>query len=264
MRIGLVSDLHLSVSGLPFPRADVDVLVLAGDIARPAAAMKWARETPVPTLYVAGNHEFYGSDLVTTYQVLEAEARGSTIQVLERKEWIFGNVRFLGCTLWSDYRLAGSEAERQDAASQATRFTHDYSRIRLSPDFPDLFSPAASQLLFLQSVAWLEDCFARPHSGPTVVVTHFAPSRQSISPQFAGSPVNACFVSDLEAEIHRWAPALWLHGHTHDSFDYAVGRTRVVCNARGYVRNGEVENQGFAPDFVIDLADGRRPDALGR
>jgi hypothetical protein len=27
---------------------------------------------------------------------------------------------------------------------------------------------------------------------------------------------------------------LWTHGHTHDPFDYMVGKTRVVCNPRGY------------------------------
>ena len=26
---------------------------------------------------------------------------------------------------------------------------------------------------------------------------------------------------------------LWIHGHTHDSFDYVVNGTRVVCNPRG-------------------------------
>ena len=40
-------------------------VVLAGDFARPVAAMAWARQFNVPTLFVAGNHEFYGADLDT-------------------------------------------------------------------------------------------------------------------------------------------------------------------------------------------------------
>jgi len=28
---------------------------------------------------------------------------------------------------------------------------------------------------------------------------------------------------------------LWIHGHTHESFDYMVGDTRIVCNPRGYI-----------------------------
>jgi hypothetical protein len=45
--------------------------------------------------------------------------------------------------------------------------------------------------------------------------------------------------------------ALWVHGHTHDSFDYEVNGTRVVCNPRGYARNGINENVGFDPNFCV-------------
>ncbi len=93
----------------------------------------------------------------------------------------------------------------------------------------------------------------KPHDGPTVVITHFAPSRKSISPKFEGSPVNACFVSDLEPQILRWQPELWVHGHTHGSFDYKVGKTRVVCNARGYAKDGVPENPKFNPALVLEL-----------
>jgi hypothetical protein len=109
-------------------------------------------------------------------------------------------------------------------------FVRDFSRIAVAPDAPDKLTPAAAQRLFDASVAWLDARFAEPHAGPTVVVTHFAPSRLSIHPRFAGSPLNACFTSDLAAHIGRWQPRLWLHGHTHDSFDYRIGATRVVCN----------------------------------
>jgi predicted phosphodiesterase len=27
---------------------------------------------------------------------------------------------------------------------------------------------------------------------------------------------------------------LWIHGHTHDPFDYEINGTRVICNPRGY------------------------------
>ncbi|HVJ59296.1 MAG TPA: metallophosphoesterase, partial [Burkholderiaceae bacterium] len=101
------------------------------------------------------------------------------------------------------------------------------------------------------SVAWLDEQFAQPHDGPTVVVTHFAPARGSIAARFAGSPINGCFVSDLEARIRQWRPQLWLHGHTHDSFDYRVGETRIVANPRGYAPNGVIENAKFDPQLVI-------------
>ena len=120
-------------------------------------------------------------------------------------------VRFLGCTLWSDYRLYDSAEHREQGLQQAGAMVRDFSRIRVSPDFADLFTPAVAQLLFARSVAWLEQQFAAPHDGPTVVITHFAPARGSIAAKFLGSPLNACFVSDLEAQIQRWQPDLWLH-----------------------------------------------------
>ncbi|MGY2184889.1 3',5'-cyclic adenosine monophosphate phosphodiesterase CpdA [compost metagenome] len=254
MRIALLSDIHLSVNAIPFPEVDADIVVLAGDISRPAAAIDWAKACPAPIVYVAGNHEFYGSDLISTYEQLHRLSQGTQIHVLERSEYVHDGVRFLGCTLWSDYRLYEDAHERAHGIDLATALVRDFSRIRISPDFEDLFSPAVSQLVFLQTVAWLEDCFARDSTTPTVVISHFAPTRSSISPMFASSPINSSFVSDLEERIRKWQPALWLHGHTHGSFDYRVGDTRVVCNARGYAKEGVNENPGFDGALVIELA----------
>lgn len=253
MRIALLSDIHLSVNAIPFPQVDADVMVLAGDIARPAAAIEWARACPVPAVYVAGNHEFYGSDLISTYEHLKRLTQGTQIHVLERSEYVCNGVRFLGCTLWSDYRLSTSAEERAQSIDLATKLIRDFTHIKVSPDFPDLFTPALSQLIFLQSVAWLEDCFSRDSTTPTVVVSHFAPTRSSISPAYANSPINPSFVSDLEERIKAWQPALWLHGHTHGSFDYRVGNTRVICNPRGYAKNGVNENPDFDDSLVIEL-----------
>ncbi|EHP40658.1 Ser/Thr protein phosphatase family protein [Cupriavidus basilensis OR16] len=131
----------------------------------------------------------------------------------------------------------------------------DFSRIRVAPDFEERFTPATSQALFADSVAWLAERFHAPHDGQTVVITHFAPSPLSISPKFAGSHLNASFVSDLRQEISAWQPALWVHGHTHDSFDYQLGATRVVCNPRGYIRRktGEPENPSFDWCYTVEI-----------
>ena len=220
VRIALMSDLHLSVQPMSAPNVEADVVVIAGDLHRPAGAIEWARQFGnTPTLFVAGNHEFYGGDLVGTVHELRRQAEGSSVRVLEHDVWHHQGVRFLGCTLWSDYRLFDSESQRQQGLQQASAMVRDFSRIRVAPDFDDLFTPAVAQLLFDRSVAWLERQFASPHAGPTVVITHFAPARGSIATQFVGSPLNACFVSDLEAQIQRWQPDLWLHGHVHDSCD---------------------------------------------
>ena len=255
MKIALMSDLHLSVQPMVAPHIDADVLVLAGDLHPPAGAIAWARQFgATPTLFVAGNHEFYGADLIGTMHALRTQAEGSSVRVLEQDVWYHQGVRFLGCTLWSDYRLFDSAEQREQGLQQAAAMVRDFSRIRVAADFDDLFTPAVAQLLFDRSVAWLERQLAVPHQGPTVVITHFAPSRGSIATRFVGSPLNACFVSDLQAQIERWQPALWLHGHVHDSCDYQIGHTRVVANPRGYAPKGVVENPRFDPSLVIELA----------
>ena len=47
---------------------------------------------------------------------------------------------------------------------------------------------------------------------------------------------------------------LWIHGHTHDSFDYRLNETRVVCNPRGYATEGVNENPWFDLNLVVDIS----------
>ena len=85
------------------------------------------------------------------------------------------------------------------------------------------------------------------------MITHHAPSRQSIHPRYADSLLNACFVSDAEHLVSGERAQLWIHGHTHDSFDYVVHGTRVVCNPRGYAKNGVNENPHFDPNLIVEV-----------
>ena len=129
----------------------------------------------------------------------------------------------------------------------------DFSRIGVSPGFAERFTPALSRYLFDTSVNWLEARFAEAPDLPTVVITHHAPARGSIAASFENSPLNLCFISELEDRIRRWQPRLWLHGHVHNSFDYEVGRTRIVTNPRGYAPGGQLENPNFDPLRVIEF-----------
>ncbi len=253
MKIALLSDLHLSVQAMPPPPTTADVVVLAGDLSRPSGAIEWARQYEKPTLFVAGNHEFYGGDLLTTVRELRAHARDTSVRVLEKDGWEHAGVRFLGCTLWSDYRLYDSPEQRTQGLQMAAELVRDFTRIRVAPEFEDKFTPALSQHLFDSAVGWLEQQFAIPHQGPTVVITHYAPARGSIAAQCVGSALNACFVSDLESHIRRWQPACWMHGHVHHSVDYCIGKTRVVANPRGYAPKGVVENPAFDPALIIEV-----------
>ena len=253
MKLNILSDLHLGQGDLAVPANDADIVVLAGDIARPAEAVAWASRLGKPALYVAGNHEFYGGSLPGTMAQLKALCAGTNIRVLDDEVVCLGNVRFLGSTLWTDFLLFGEGDGREAAMAEGSRFMRDFSRIRISEDLQTLLRPQDTAEMFRRHASWLAGELAKPHDGPTVVITHHAPSTGSIHPRFEGSMLNACFVSDAQHLLAGERVQLWIHGHTHDSFDYTLNGTRVVCNPRGYARDGVNENALFAPDFTVDV-----------
>ncbi|GAB3666693.1 metallophosphoesterase [Ramlibacter alkalitolerans] len=250
LKLQIVSDLHLSRAGLALPATDADLIVLAGDLARPREALAWATGLGKPALYVPGNHEFYGGSLEGTIAELRALCQGTPVRLLHDEEVVIDGVRILGTTLWTAFRLP-TLPDREASVQAATSFMRDFARIRLREGDDALLQADDCAALFARHSQWLRERLAQPHAGPTVVISHHAPSMRSIHPRFAGSPVNLCFVSDAEDLLP--GVDLWIHGHTHDSFDYRVGATRVVCNPRGYVRDGVPENARFDPALVLEV-----------
>ena len=92
----------------------------------------------------------------------------------------------------------------------------------------DIYTPDDSIALFQEQYTWLDQALDEPFDGPTVVITHHAPTPQSVHPRFADSLISAGFASDCSALMGR--ANLWVHGHTHDSFDYSARGTRVICH----------------------------------
>jgi predicted phosphodiesterase len=253
MKLNILSDLHLSLGALGIPDTSADMVILAGDIARPREAVSWALGFVRPVLYVPGNHEFYGGSIEGTMDELKRLCAGTDVRVLDNDEVIIDGVRFLGTTLWTDFMLFGDGEKRLAAVQEALRSMRDFSKIRVGESSGTVFTPADSAALFRINAEWLDGRLAEPYAGPTVVITHHAPSRISIHPDFADSILNACFVSDAERLIDGRRVHLWIHGHTHNSFDYLLNGTRVVCNPRGYAKHGVNENPLFDPNFVVDI-----------
>jgi len=254
MRIRLLSDLHLEFSNFVPPPAQADVVVLAGDIeVGPELGVRWARyyfpDTPV--LIVCGNHEFYGQHLENSLEYMKEIARGeSNIHVLENDELVIDNTRFLGATLWSDFALLGWDRIEHDMAYCAN-WMNDFHRIACGPeDKPRQFMPPDAAMLHARSVRWLKEKLNEPHNGRTVVVTHHAPHAKSLAPCFARDPASAAFVSNLD-RLMGPPVDVWLHGHTHSAYEYAVRGTRVYCNPRGYFPHEQVP--GFDPALVVEV-----------
>lgn len=87
-----------------------------------------------------------------------------------------------------------------------------------------------------------------------MVVTHHAPSFQSIAPMYRQDSLTPAFASNLDYLMGE-PICLWIHGHVHHSNDYEINGTRIVSNPRGYQLKGDTfpENQDFKPDLVIEI-----------
>ncbi len=268
MKLLILSDLHLDMAPMDleweWQRIDhsADLIILAGDIDEGTRGLHWARESfpDKPIVYVCGNHEFYGYSWGALLTEMRDTAAKLGIDFLENQTVEYGGIRFLGCSLWTDFLLDG--ADRQPGAMQAAQsWLNDYRWIQVQQedipsDMPWLKPGTLDAELALRryqnSVAWLEQELSKGSPRSTVVVTHHGPHRNSVPVQFLGDPLSPAFVSDLERLMGK--SCLWVHGHVHASMDYQVQGTRVVCNPRGYSHSiGGIENKRFRPNLLVDI-----------
>ncbi len=256
MKLQLLSDLHLEANPdfVPMPAPGADLLVLAGDVGsyqlrRDGSAMNEAdwglgrfADWPVPVLFVPGNHEYDALDVDDAHDRLRETCERLGLIWLERETRVMQGVRFVGTTLWSDYDVLG---EREKAYRAANHYLVKMAGQRDG----QLFDAEAMRALALECQHWLRGALAEPFDGPTVVVTHFAPTLHSADPRYGLSPGTAGFCNGLDA----WLPQadLWLHGHLHCPTDVQVGRCRIVANPLGYAAKNEQD--GFLPDQLIDV-----------
>ena len=247
MKLHILNDLHIEFEDFVPPATDADVVILAGDIGVGMEGLRWAeaRYPDRPVIYVPGNHEFYHHD-ITLIDELRAEAP-EQIHVLNDDQVVIDGVRFLGSILWTDFALFG-EADKWFSVQRARQGMNDFAIIQNNGQ---RFSPDDSIKLHETSRIWLANRLAEPCSGKTVVVTHHCPSPRSVPPRFARDLLTPAFASNLEELMGGDRVALWIHGHTHDPFDYEVSGTRVVCNPRGYAPHALAPE--FRPDLVMEI-----------
>lgn len=264
MRILVLSDLHVELA--PFRPRPVacDLVVLAGDIHNGIDAIRWARASfdGKPIVQIAGNHEFWGTNIGETRAALREEARRQGVHFLDDERVTIGGITFLGCTLWTDYQVFERDGRTfRMSTAQAMRANQrliaDHRRVRIDDGAGGerLFLPEDAARLHARSRQWLASQLRQPAAGPRVVITHHLPSWRSVVPEYARWVTNAAFVSDLD----RWLPDAdcWIHGHTHTSHRYRVRDTTVVCNPRGYpdrrIEPRAFENPAFQPGLTVDV-----------
>jgi len=276
MRLQLASDLHLERDPtFRLPAAPgADTLVLAGDIgsyqagsrlkeaedfglgrfAPGAPGVPWQR-----VLYVPGNHEYDGFEFAEAHARLRNACERLGITWLERETLVIEGVRFIGTTLWTDFEaLARGQSTmtlQMQALEKAYRAANFYLRRFTATRNGVPMLAEQWREVALECQQWLRNALAEPFAGPTVVVTHYAPSLRSADPRYGLTPGTAGFCNALDDLLDH--ADLWLHGHLHCASDYRSGhgqRCRVVANPLGYASKGEQED--FRPSLAIEVPGG--------
>ena len=222
------------------------------------AAKKY--ECPVLTLW--GNHELYHSS-VEQIQKIEMEILDDTdtdVEVLNPGVRHIGDVRVIGCSLWTDLQLYPPLFLM--AKEILPIKLNDYSYISVNGSF----------LTVEKMLSWhhrdrefLHEQLRRPWKGKTIVMTHHIPVRGLIAPHHVGDTdekrcVNMGFASDLWNEFSEYKIDAWLCGHSHSNMRW-IGQGKhgpipFIMNQRGYPPRFTTQpNVGieFCPTLTLDL-----------
>lgn len=247
MKLLIYSDLHLEFEDFVPPAQDADVVILAGDIHTGRKGLRWAiaHFPDQPVIYVLGNHEYYRRTYPKHIQDMQDFAQGTNIYVLENDRLQIEDVVFLGCTLWTDFGLLG---EAEVAGTYANQQMTDYRKIRVAPDRS--LRSRDTAIMHQKSLRWLRSELMSVEPRQCVVVTHHAPSAQSLQSFERDELISAAYASNLDEFVAQSGVNLWVHGHLHNQRDYWIGATRIVSNPRGYP---DEPNFAFDPGLTIEL-----------
>jgi Icc-related predicted phosphoesterase len=180
---------------------------------------------------VTGNHEYYN----TTREVVNRSLQ-KVMKKYKNFHWLnnssveINGRRFLGGTMWFP--------DSREAWVNENRLT-DFRVIKGFTKW--VYKENEKTQAYLKENVQASD----------VVVTHHLPSHSSVADEFQDSDLNCYFVSNMNELILERQPVAWLHGHTHNSCDYTIGDTTVVCNPYGY--KGHDLNKVFDKTLMIEV-----------
>lgn len=287
VRALVMSDLHLEFekkanlawleSLAPLPDSALyDVIILAGDIAFAGMRLnayeqlfyyfEQLNKLDKPILFVPGNHEFYHSDnfdnLSERLNEKLAEkinsAKYSNIQVLSRSNFVYQGITFIGATLWTDFdkhnkekmdkaiSLKWNEKEQQEEVKGMAEYKH----VGSSDGY--LITPESVYQEHNDDLAYIQQQLEVNDPKKCVVISHHSPSNKKLGLQWHKS-LPFAYSSELDEDILNYQPIAWVHGHIHNSLDYHIGNTRIICNPRGYLT--KQMNADFNPNLIVELSE---------
>ena len=266
-----MSDLHLEFGEMVFPEeqdTDADtVLVLAGDVAVAGTKTQYvdfilqSQKQFKHVIWIMGNHEHYGGSISRSIAkikrnlvITRAMEDFINISIVEDEVVSIDDVDFVCSTLWTDY-----SNQNPMVMMSAQMQMNDFKKIRMGKGkgqdaYSHKLTPTYLYNTHINSRKFIENSIAvaKENDRKVVVVTHHGPSYQSLAPEFHGDDLNGAYVSPLDMMIEDLEPDYWIHGHLHNTNDYNIGKTNILCNPRGYALH-ELNLQ-FDPLWTIDLS----------
>jgi len=237
MKVALLSDIHLEFQPYDYELPNADVLLLPGDIFSALVDQKdiiaffqrcYNKYGVENVLFIEGNHEGYGGD----WNDLGHPRICKEI----------GDIVFIGATLWSGEGSQVTYAAFLNDARQIINFT-----------WKKMYEEHLKDEEFIRKKL---DYYHLTHK--CVVFTHHLPSYECVDEIYRtpqnDQTTNKGFYVDEEDLIFKYNPVVWCYGHTHSGADFQLGKTRMLCNPRGYpVGAGADENEQFNPMLTFEV-----------
>ncbi len=248
MKIQIISDLHKEFGMTELSFDNTDVVVIAGDVNLGIKGLHWiqSRIKDKPVIYVLGNHEYYKNSYPKILNKLKTLAENTNVHILEDSFIDIDDIRFHGCTLWTDFSIFGDPMEYGIICQSVM---NDYKMIRRDPSYSKMRSIDTCKI-HQASRKWLEGSLQESKKSKNIVVTHHAPSLQSVPTEYKTDSITTAYASNMEDFIFKHQPNFWIHGHIHTPGRYYIGQTEIICNPHGYI---DEPYNGYNKGLIIEL-----------
>jgi predicted phosphodiesterase len=277
MKIKIVSDFHLEFFGFLHMQKILDVmfpvhiddhktiLVCAGDMGvydEYADTYKLFFQIMSKrfrhVIIVPGNHSWYHSAYWGKEQdIWKNKKIPKNVHYMDNNHIIIDGILFIGSCLWTDmndsdplvmFHAGKNMADYLYIKKRDYQVCATYGQVIES----NRLQPEDTINRYHESIAYIQLLLSMHRDKQCVVVTHHGVSKRCVHPKYTEDLLNYAFYSDLDAFIlNNDNIKYWVSGHTHDSYDFEIGDTRVLCNPFGYYM--QCENRNFNPHLVLEI-----------
>lgn len=224
MKIQIISDIHCDswASGHLWDYinpTNADALSICGDVGTERYIHNLITEALTHyeyVFFVFGNHDFYFNNIDLQYKVKLAYRYNDRVFIFTNDLYEINGIKIFGGVMWSNPNPIFDMEIRNGIAD--FMYIKDWSVEKMRLEHSNF-------------------CKKLTEVGqPDIILSHFVPCYKSVHNRYKYNPlcmgINEYFTTDMTA--YMYGVKLWIHGHTHDDYNYVTGDTRIICNPVGY------------------------------